>query len=129
MTTEGIAVSPRKIHFAFRGNIVALSIGVAVALIVGAPSAMAGTPVPARSGSAAREVGGGTGAMTDISAARRRHTARRSSPAAGAAYGNSIGGAIYGYPSDGGYPGLGYGGGYPGFGYGVHDNSGPRSSG
>jgi hypothetical protein len=121
MTTEGIAVSPRKIHFAFRGNIVALSIGVAVALIVGAPSAsMAGTPVLARSGSAAREVGGRTGAMTDISAARRRHTARRGSPAAGAAYGNSIGGAIYGYPSDGGYAG---------FGYGVHDNSGPRSSG
>jgi hypothetical protein len=119
-----------KVRFAFRGNVAVLSIGAAVALMACAPStSMAGTLVPARSVSAAREVGGRTGAMTDISAARRRRTAHRGSSAARAAYGRSIGGAIYGYPSDGDYPGAGYGGGYPGFGYGIGDNSGPRSSG
>ncbi len=120
---------PRKIRFFFFSNITVLAIGAAMALSVVAPSAsMAGTAAPARSVSAAREIGNVTGAMTDISAARRRHYARRGSAAARGAFGSTIGGPVYRSPY---YPVYRspYNDSYPGFGYGIHDNSGPRSSG
>jgi hypothetical protein len=108
-----------KIQFSYRGNKTVAAVVTAMALIVVAPTgAMAGTA--ARSASAAQQISSRTSTMTDISAAHRRHCARRGNAAARAAYGSIIGGPVYGYSSSGD-------GGYPGFGNGVGDNSRNRT--
>ena len=112
MSLENIVMLPRNIRFYFFGSIAVTS------LIAVATAAMA---APVRSTPVTREVSKATSAATDISAARRRHIARRGSAAAWGAFGRIGGGGVYRIPS--------YGGSYPGFGYGIHDNSGPRSSG
>ena len=111
MSLENIVMLPRNIRFYFFGSIAV------TALIAVATAAMA---APVRSTPVTQEVSKATGAATDISAARRRHIARRGSAAWGG-FGSIRGGPVYRIPS--------YGGSYPGVGYGIHDNSGPRSSG
>jgi hypothetical protein len=102
-------VSP-KISFSFFKMSI-LASAAAAALTAGAPTvAQAGTAAPVQSVSALQ-----TGVATDISAARRRHTAHRGSASARAAFGSIVDGPVYASPS--------HGGGYPGFGYGYGDNS------
>ena len=104
-------MSTRKFPSSFRSDKTVAAIVAAMTLIVVAPSvATAGTA--ARSVSAAQQISNRAGTMTDISAAQRRHRARRGYAAARAAYGSIYGGSVYGYH-----------GGYPGYGYGVGDNS------
>jgi hypothetical protein len=106
-----MAMTTRTTQFLSFGSMAAVAVVIA-ALTAGASSvAMAGAATPNHGIFAARK----KISVTDISAARRRYSARRR------AFDRFDGGGGYVVPT--------YRGGYPGFGYGVHDNSGPRSSG
>src|SRR5207244_8679940 len=79
-TLEAMAMSTRKFPSSFRSDKTVAAIVAAMTLIVVAPSvATAGTA--ARSVSAAQQISNRAGTMTDISAAQRRHRARRGYPA------------------------------------------------
>jgi hypothetical protein len=114
---EDTAMSPRRFPSSFLNRTAISAVVATAALMVAAPSgAMAGTA--ARNGTAAHHIRNATSTTTDISAARRRHTAHRGTAAARAAYGSVIEEPVYG-----GYPAYQGGGGGYGYGYGDNSNS------
>jgi hypothetical protein len=123
-TMEDIAMLPRKIPFSFFSGGAVPAIVAAIALIAVAPSVTtAATAAPAGSVSAAQQVSYKTSTATDISAAHRRHYARRGSVGFRRAFGSIIGGGPVDVPSFRSH------GGYPGYGYGIGDNNRNRTAG
>jgi hypothetical protein len=113
----------RIIPFSCFGRATVPAIVAAMALIAVAPSvATPATATPARSVPAAQQVSYKTSTATDISAARRRHYARRGGVGFRRAFGSIIGGGPV-------FPSFHSQGGYPGYGYGIGDNNRNRTAG